>query len=154
MARHGRFRILVVSMAALLAVMVLAGPALATHKTHLFTRMTGEKEVPGPGDPDGEGFAGIKINHETDTVCWAIFVKDIMLPATAAHIHAAPKGEPGDIVVTLSPPGANGRSRGCTTADSALLDDIAANPGQYYVNVHNEEYPGGAVRGQLHNLPG
>ena len=26
---------------------------------------------------------------------------------------------------------------------------ILANPAAYYVNVHNADYPGGAVRGQL-----
>ncbi|MBA2263858.1 MAG: CHRD domain-containing protein, partial [Chloroflexi bacterium] len=30
-----------------------------------------------------------------------------------------------------------------------LLADIEANPQNYYVNVHNAEFPGGAVRGQL-----
>jgi hypothetical protein len=28
-------------------------------------------------------------------------------------------------------------------------DAIAANPANYYVNVHNAPFPGGAVRGQL-----
>ncbi len=27
--------------------------------------------------------------------------------------------------------------------------DIATHPEDYYVNVHNAEFPGGAVRGQL-----
>jgi CHRD domain len=138
--------------AALLAMTLVAGPALASHKAFLFARMTGAQEVPGPGDADGNGAAGIKINLDTSTVCWALRVEDILLPATAAHIHEGPKGVAGDIVVTLSPPDAAGHARGCTTADSALLADIAANPAQYYVNVHNSDFPGGAVRGQLHDL--
>jgi hypothetical protein len=27
--------------------------------------------------------------------------------------------------------------------------EVSANPGKYYVNVHNADFPGGAVRGQL-----
>jgi hypothetical protein len=30
------------------------------------------------------------------------------------------------------------------------MRDIRAHPGQYYVNIHNTQYPGGAARGQLH----
>ncbi|MBA3552926.1 MAG: CHRD domain-containing protein [Actinobacteria bacterium] len=156
MAQRSRvLRVPLALMAMLLVVLALAGPALASnHKAFLFTRMTGEKEVPGPGDSDGVGLVGVKISLDTDMVCWAFNVDRIMLPATAAHIHEAPRGVAGDVVVTLSPPDANGRGRGCTSADSALLDDIAANPGEYYVNVHNEEFPAGAIRGQLHRLPG
>ncbi len=32
---------------------------------------------------------------------------------------------------------------------ATLLAEIAANPADYYVNVHNTRFPGGAVRGQL-----
>jgi hypothetical protein len=31
----------------------------------------------------------------------------------------------------------------------ALVADIAANPSEYYVNVHNKPYPAGEIRGQL-----
>ena len=30
-----------------------------------------------------------------------------------------------------------------------LLKKIIATPGDYYVNVHNNEFKGGAIRGQL-----
>ena len=30
-----------------------------------------------------------------------------------------------------------------------LIADILENPENYYFNVHNTEYPGGAIRGQL-----
>jgi hypothetical protein len=39
--------------------------------------------------------------------------------------------------------------------DEALLDDIAANPQNYYINLHSTPtYPGGAIRGQLQLAPG
>jgi hypothetical protein len=33
--------------------------------------------------------------------------------------------------------------------DSALARRIANNPQRFYVNIHNEKFPDGAIRGQL-----
>jgi hypothetical protein len=83
-------------------------------------------------------------------VCWNILVSNITLPATAAHIHAAPAGVPGLIVVTLSPPDLSGMALGCTEGvDPGLIEDIIGSPEQYYVNVHTPDFPAGAIRGQL-----
>jgi hypothetical protein len=108
--------------------------------------MTGEQEVPGPGDPDGSGRA-IVWTSPPDKVCYSLTVRDIA-PANAAHIHKAPPGVAGPVVVALKPP-TSGVSGGCTKAAPALVSAIAGNPSNYYVNVHNAPYPEGAIRGQL-----
>jgi hypothetical protein len=112
-----------------------------------FTDMTGEEEAPGPGDPDGFGFATVTLIESQGLVCYSLTAFGIE-PATAAHIHVAPIGEPGPVVVPLDPP-TEGASGGCTEADPELIAAILENPENYYVNVHNEEYPAGAIRGQL-----
>lgn len=132
--------------AALVATAAIAGPATGGAKFN--ATLTGAAEVPGPGDPDGSGTAKITINPGQSKICWQISVSNID-PATAAHIHSAPAGIAGPVVVTLSPPVANNSSSGCATVSRSLADAIRKSPQGYYVNVHNAAYPAGAVRGQL-----
>ena len=109
------------------------------------TTLSGAEEVPGPGDPDGSGFASIHLNVGQQRVCWEVSFSDIATPF-AAHIHAAPAGSAGGVVVPLSPV-----ESGCTSAHPGLIQDIMDFPEQYYVNVHNADFPPGAIRGQLSN---
>jgi glucose/arabinose dehydrogenase len=113
------------------------------------TELGGELEVPGPGDPDGSGMANITVNMFKRQVCFALMVEDIA-PATAAHIHVGAPGVAGPVVVPLNPPPTNGSSKGCANnVDVRLIRNIMRHPGNYYVNVHNADFPSGAVRGQL-----
>jgi CHRD domain len=145
-ARHLVLTVLAVLFAsALLVPGAIAGnggaPRVAT--------LSGTEQIP-PGDPDGSGFATVRLNPGQGRVCWDITVENIA-PALAAHIHAGAAGVNGPIVVPFSPP-TTGSSSGCTTGvDPALIRDIISNPDQYYVNVHNAEFLGGAIRGQLSN---
>ena len=144
---HRRF---VATGAVLLALVVMVtGPAAWAGGQPFHTTLEGENEVPVTGDLDGTGSASLTLNRGTGEVCWDISVQGITLPALAAHIHVAPVGVPGPIVVTLSPPGADGTSSGCTTADRDLVKAIAKDPSAYYVNVHTVDFPAGALRGQL-----
>ncbi len=109
--------------------------------------LDGASEAPGPGDPDGSGTATIRVNPGQREICYSITVNNIAA-ATAAHIHEAPAGSAGPVVVTLGAP-TNGTSQGCATVTRELAKEIMRAPADYYVNVHNAEFMPGAVRGQL-----
>jgi len=130
----------------LLSLIILVGPAAAGGRP-LSAVLTGPAEVP-TGDPDGSGSAFVTLNQGQGEVCFELQVLDIA-PATAAHIHVAPAGVAGPVVVPLVPP-TTGFSSGCVAdVDPDLIKAIRQNPSAYYVNVHNATFPGGAVRGQL-----
>ena len=118
------------------------------------TPMTQEVTTTPPwaGDADGSGQALITVNYGQREVCWETSVSNILLPATAAHIHKADPSVRGLIVLPLSAPGTSGTASGCASGvDPVLLKDILQNPASYYVNVHTTDFPAGAIRGQLGN---
>ncbi|WP_436793552.1 CHRD domain-containing protein [Actinospongicola halichondriae] len=127
------------------------------------------------GDPNGRGEGYVfGIDNDdlgadgtvdnTDTLCYIVIVDGISELGSnpgngrAAHIHRGAKGENGPVVANLAFP-TDGQAADCLsenevgkfTADAGpgIVQDILANPEGYYFNVHNNEYPGGAVRGQL-----
>ena len=135
-----------------LGMIAAASPASAVR---LHTEMDGASEVPGPGDSDGTGVARLRVNVRAQRVCYAISVQNITLPASAAHIHRGAVGISGPPKITLNNPtevgtSGIGLSFGCEgDVRKALLRRIRANPARFYVNVHNADFPDGAVRGQL-----
>ena len=139
-----------VSAAAFVATVLLASVASADSPNSgkkIETDMTGGAERPGPGDPDGSGTAKFAVHHSKGRICYELTVADIA-PATAAHIHRAGPDAPGPVVVPLVAP-TSGTSAACATVSRELARDIHQNAENFYVNVHNAEFPGGAVRGQL-----
>ncbi|MDX1524217.1 MAG: CHRD domain-containing protein [Anaerolineae bacterium] len=150
MDKKTRFISIAVAVSLLLVLFAAASAAIADNGAPRVTTLSGAEEVGpdgqlGAGDEDGSGFASIRLNHGQGTVCWEVSFQDIADPF-AAHIHAAPAGSNGGVVVPLSPIEA-----GCASAERDLIKAIIQNPDQYYVNVHNSDFPGGALRGQLSN---
>jgi hypothetical protein len=134
-------RLKIVSLAA--AAAFAASPALA-EETKLSAHLGGA----GSADTDGAGHATFKVDAAKNQICYDLMVEKIA-PASMAHIHKAPAGANGPVAVPLTTPDAAGKSSGCATVGAPVVADILANPGGYYVNVHNADHPGGAVRGQL-----
>jgi hypothetical protein len=101
------------------------------------------------GAATGSGSATVFLSPSLGIVCFDLSVSGIVLPATASHIHKGAAGVAGPVVVPFAPL-PNGSASGCTFGvDPGLINDILANPANYYVNVHNAPYPAGAIRGQL-----
>ena len=156
-------RIVLPVVAGLLTALALYGVAEARHG-QLVARMDGAQEIdpnsgePGAGDPDGAGTAKIRLFPDSDQVCFRLNWSNIGAP-TASHIHEAPQGSNGGVVVGLfqseSPlPASISGVTGCASGvDDGLSDRIRNDPASFYVNIHNEEYPGGAIRGQLRHAP-
>jgi hypothetical protein len=136
----------------------VAIPALVSaapgDKVELTAKLDGKQEVPGPGDEDGKGSAQLKLNANKGKICFEITFSNIGDP-TQAHIHKAPKGDDGPIKVTLV--GGSAQSSGttgspiedCVESEEKVINRITDNPERFYVNVHNDEFPDGAIRGQL-----
>jgi CHRD domain-containing protein len=75
----------------------------------------------------------------------------------AGHIHQAPVGTAGPIVVPLfvspSPPTSarHIKQSGVATPNAGTTGaNLCQSPSAYYVNYHTTVFPGGAIRGQLH----
>jgi hypothetical protein len=75
----------------------------------------------------------------------------------AGHIHEAPVGSAGSIVVPLFVPPASATSArqikqsGVATPNAGTTGaELCQNPSAYYVNYHTTAFTGGAIRGQLH----
>ena len=129
-----------------------ASPAVADD-ARLIATMTGAAERPGPGDPDGIGRAVITINDAANQLCLALQFANVTLPTTGLHIHLAPLESPGPVVVPFANPTTNQVYQCVTVENEALLDNIAANPQQYYINLHTQPlYAAGAIRGQLQKI--
>src|SRR5262249_43255386 len=74
-------------------------------------------------------------------------------PATANHIHKAKAGTAGPTVLDMIPPDANGYVTGCSDLDPTLLRNILDDPTNYYINVHNTDFPKSALRAQFPRSP-
>jgi plastocyanin len=140
--------------------------------------LTGAEEVPVRETP-ASGVAVLQFNEDATQVTIAIYVANITNVA-AAHIHLAPVGENGPIVLGLynAMPGGgpfDGLLVSGTYDASALSGMLAGRPlsdlleqiraGNAYVNVHTNDgadpadtgpgdFPGGEIRGQIARLGG
>jgi CHRD domain len=137
---------LAVVLALVLSTLLAATVSAGGRPFHL--TLTGAAEAPGPGDPDGTGSATIWFNPGLGQVCYDYSVSGVALPLAAAHIHVAPVGSPGPVVIPLPPTRPDGGTD-CVSADRSLILAIFDDPAAYYFNVHNAEFPAGALRAQL-----
>ncbi|MCG5214015.1 CHRD domain-containing protein [Streptosporangium sp. KLBMP 9127] len=159
-------RILTVPGVAVAAGLIAAslGPATAHADTttaadvYFAATLLGENEVPtdgGPavGDRNGEAVGVFRIHG--NKMSYAIRWDGVAAP-TAFHIHQGKAGRNGDVKIGFFGEALPGGLRAVTgtvkVGDSGLLAGIRKNPKNWYANLHTGEFPGGAVRAQLHRI--
>jgi hypothetical protein len=146
-AVNTRLRGLVMIVALLVVAALTPTPAFATQNTNFGAALSGDQVVPGPGAPDGSAVAaGTLWPQRPSHVCVGLGSVQGAQPPFTAHIHHAPAGQTGPIVATLEF-GTFGSS--CGDIDKRVLQDITSNFDQYYLDIHTDEFPDGAMRGQL-----
>lgn len=157
------------------AVALLAGTAAADIVEYNFF-LSGDQEVP-PADTDATGAGRIVFDTDTnlfslDLIVFGIELDDLLgvgPNSTPVHIHMAPAGSNGPIVIDLGFLDSfveDGLGIRYTVADQLFggtFGDITSDPednedalltGNLYVNIHTETFPSGELRGQLVPAPG
>ena len=155
-------RFLAVLTASVVVALSAASVAAAPRSFTFNVTVTGAQEPGGTGDPDATGSATLELSPGAREVCYEISWVDIGNTADdrvwGGHIHVGPVGVNGDIFIHLfgGPPASmntnflgTGGTSGCVDAPSSAIAQIIASPSDYYVNIHSNDYPGGAIRGQL-----
>jgi hypothetical protein len=146
-----------IALIAALSLAVLAiGSTVAAGGRPFTLALSSEVEVPAPND-EATGTAGLRINPGTREVCFEISWDDVAGTVVASHIHVAPVGVAGPIVVPLfmgaqvSDANGDGSASGCVTSDLSAreLARIVSHPSNYYLNVHSSQNGPGAIRAQL-----
>lgn len=111
----------------------------------LTATLTGANETAG-GDPKASGGFKVTMDAETNDFCYSLW-SDKALKPKMAHLHSGAVGTDGPPVATLELTGK--ASDECLAIDKDKLEPIAADPAAFYVNVHTDAFPKGAMRGQL-----
>ena len=154
-------RRLIFSLVAVCAAVVLTGSA-ATAKNGkgvmcvLHAKLAAKNETTG-STSTAKGHTLIKVRQDGTIEFKTQILNRNHETFVAGHIHQAPVGVAGPIVVPLfvaPTPSTSARhikQSGVATPSAGTTGAaLCANPSAYYVNYHTTAFPGGAIRGQLH----
>jgi len=125
------------------------------------TQLTGDQEVHDV-DTKARGVGIFRFNNDNTAVSYKVNVAQLE-DVRFAHIHLAPRGVNGPVVVTLRADRIDGRVNGVYAQGTITQNDLqglleggdiyilraAFRAGYAYVNVHTDDYPAGELRGQL-----
>jgi hypothetical protein len=140
-------RSLVVAVVVLSGGVAGAGVAGAATASKVTATLSGKKEIGGKGEENAKGT--FSATFKSGQVCYSLSYSGVQKPL-AAHIHKGTSKQNGAIVVDLKPKFGKSKAQSkCVSAKAAVISAIRKNPAGYYVNIHNNEYPAGAERGQL-----
>ena len=157
----------------LIALLIMGGSATAslaqsTETFYVKAKLSPDNQVPAITGLNANGSARVKITVNRDTTGaitsgTAAFEVAYQFPSAITligfHIHSAPVGENGTVVINSglnATPDSSGVGTLAlpavtldTTDEIAALNGLVTEPQLYYINLHTTDNPGGAIRGQV-----
>lgn len=119
----------------------------------VFAEVTSEQVVPPIAADVVDGGRFEALLEDAGRLCLAF--EGLQPQSTEIHLHVGAAGETGDVYLDLGPgltasdgAGADVRT-GCIDIDAEIEDALASSTDAFYVDVHTEDHPDGAWRGQL-----
>jgi len=143
--------------ATLVLTFLLSLTATTLHAQTLGATLTPTQETPSAPAIAGFGNATVLFDATREHLIVTITVTSLGSPINNFHIHEAPAGTNGTVVVDLIGLGGtfvNGTMTGTFPVSAAVAQRMLQNPANFYVNVHTQQFPAGAVRGQLAYVSG
>lgn len=152
---------IVASLASVLSMLVLAGPASAAERVatvhdyghdQFSVYLTGGEARYG-GDPGGRGFALLDLDPENERVCYVITWSRLQGEVTDFELRASPRFSDGPRLISFFNnerfDGDRRTLRSCVFSDRSRIFAIINDPSYYYLTLRTTAYQAGAVRGQL-----
>jgi hypothetical protein len=141
------------------AVLALAlAPASAGAATFSWSVPLSGNDVIASGLPaigSATGSASITGDDAANRMCGTFSWSGVAAPVAFGHIHEGQYGQVENPAVTIQffadPLGAPNPVSGCTIVPGTLIDEMYRYSAYFNVVVHNKQFPGGALRGQLGN---
>lgn len=123
-----------------------------------FTAVLNGANVIGGGDPNATGQALITIDDVANHLEYEISFSGLgggSDTLVAEHIHEGVAGTTGPALFSLNVSGLTGHGyfKGGFTGYPATLRITEATASNFYIDLHSERFPGGAIRGQLSAVP-
>ena len=141
-------RRLVLIAAALVPAGLAASSALAAPATFTVA-LSGAQQVP-PVQTNGSGTATLTYDPVTLHLTWSVTFSGLSSDPTMAHFHGpATMGKNAGVLIWISKQGTPPASpiTGETTLTAEQAQQFMA--GDWYINLHTKDHPGGEIRGQV-----
>lgn len=123
----------------------LLASATVAQQVELVASLSGSQSVP-PNASAGHGWAMVRVDTATNDVEVFVVHADLTTPPTMAHLHVAPAGSNGGVMIGLAAAGPKAFQGSATVTNTDVQTILAAGT---YVNIHTPSFPGGELRGQV-----
>jgi hypothetical protein len=154
--------------AAVAAALLFSATPSSAQVVNLVATLSGGEETPAPGLLTGAvGTATVSVDAVSEEISVTLNLFNFSTGTSAGHIHVAPRGVAGPVVVNFPIPTqrtgdlqlsfrvgpsafAPNPAIGIATMQDAIQAIVGGNA---YVNIHTSANPGGEIRGQLVPVP-